>query len=143
MSPAAVKRWVRANLSRKCEEMGVPHWRIEVGYCEFEPEDGWRNLMQVASRFHYERARITVDPNERARITVDPTAFTDLQASDLESHFEHELLHLAHSPFDLAFDVAREHFPEAAWDSFRVAFNLREGRGEPVTEAPATPPSAP
>ncbi len=89
MTLADIREWVHENLSAKATEFGVPHWRIDVFY-ETEA-DSPSGLMCCSANPAYEMASITIIwPRYETR-----------QFEKFVADFEHELLHIAHSPFEL------------------------------------------
>ncbi len=112
MTLADIREWVQENLSAKATEFGVPHWRIDVFYeKEDESETG---VMHVNCDPAYEMASITIIwPRYETR------PFEKFVAD-----FEHELLHIAHSPFEIFIgDVLAKVSDEAEQERIRRLFN--------------------
>lgn len=87
MTHTEIDAWFALNLDRKAKELGVPHFRIRVVQERLET-----GKMTCEAHPEYERATIRVDVSDYA---------DDVDASVLEADFEHELMHIVHSPFDI------------------------------------------
>jgi len=79
--------------------MGCPHWRIDFVYERLEGAAMRCDLGHAA----YERAAIQVDSDSYK---------DDNDSKHLESDVEHELCHIAHSPFELVRKMLYAALPE-------------------------------
>jgi hypothetical protein len=112
MTHTEVRAWVQANAERKMAEFGLPHWRIDFTYaaggqdCEYK----------MRCRSYPDR--------ERASIDISHDCYEDDETPEtLEGDLEHELMHVVHSPFELARYMAHEFMPEDQFNAFASLFS--------------------
>lgn len=111
VSLADMRAWVSENMKAKMEEFGVPHWRIDVFY---EAETDSRYGLMCA----------TADPGyEMASITIIWPRYERQSFKKFVADFEHELLHIAHSPFEIFInDVLAKTQDESEQSRIRTLF---------------------
>jgi hypothetical protein len=94
MDKSEVKKWVDENIEPMMRLMGIPHWRIDVSYTSI-PDTAADIIvgMDIKTRPQYEKAYIRINYSEYESV------------EDLERDLKHEMMHIMHSPYELAWDL--------------------------------------
>lgn len=90
MDKSAVESWVNENLDQYKSMMGLERWRFGLFYEQIDETYG----MTIQTLPEYELARITIDFEK----------MKDIQ--HVEECFLHEMMHIMHSPYEIAWKIA-------------------------------------
>ena len=91
MTKDQIKRWMARNFEKRLRAFGLGWWRVTVEYCEIEQVPGSTRIMECQSLPEYERSTIRIDCGK----------LIDFTEEEFVASIEHEILHIAHSPFEM------------------------------------------
>jgi hypothetical protein len=150
MDRSEVKRIVDAVISREMDCAGVGHFKITVAYGPVSApvKEGWRDQADCHRMVNYDRARITIDPEQIEN------------KDELLDVLRHELFHVATSPFMLFIEAVSCFVPKESWEAVeavrmyaeeQAVINLERMRRNLISEfgpksetaEDRTPPEAP